>query len=141
MYSDFLVKCADSPSHLDFKFQIKCEPVTSYIRKKCAVTNLISNSRNQASMRFTPQGRSYQFQGEAARGRLLPGAIGDTTNLVRVRGFVKGWPSPPRHPIDEIQDLARDAGVHRADREQLGHMIVPEALSEAWPDTVFLDEL
>ena len=38
-------------------------------------------------MQFTPQGRSYQFQGEVALGRLLTGAIGDATNLVPVRGF------------------------------------------------------
>ena len=49
--------------------------------------------------------------------------------------------STRRHPIDEIEDLARDAGIHRADRQQLRHMIVPEALSEAGPDVVLLDEL
>jgi len=38
-------------------------------------------------MRFTPQGRSYQFEGEASLGRLLAGVIGDATNLVPVRGF------------------------------------------------------
>jgi hypothetical protein len=42
-------------------------------------------------MRFRPQGRSYHFQGEAALGRLLAGAIGDATNLVPVHGLAKGW--------------------------------------------------
>src|SRR5687767_9852632 len=46
-----------------------------------------------------------------------------------------------RHPVDEIQDLARDTGVCRADRQQLRHVIVPQALPEAWPDAVILHEL
>jgi hypothetical protein len=41
-------------------------------------------------MRFTPQGRSYHFEGEAALGRLLAGVIGDATDLAPVRGFEKG---------------------------------------------------
>jgi hypothetical protein len=42
-----------------------------------------------APMRFTPEGRTYHFEGEAALGRLV-GAIADATNLVPVRGYAKG---------------------------------------------------
>ena len=38
-------------------------------------------------MRFTPQGRNYHFEGEAALGRLLDAVIADATNVVPVRGF------------------------------------------------------
>jgi hypothetical protein len=38
-------------------------------------------------MRFTPRGKSYRFEGEAALGRLLADVIGDATDLVPVRGF------------------------------------------------------
>jgi hypothetical protein len=38
-------------------------------------------------LRFTPVGRTYQFKGEAAVGRLLAGMAELTTNLVAVRGI------------------------------------------------------
>jgi hypothetical protein len=41
-------------------------------------------------LRFTPEGRTYRFEGELAAGRLLAGIAGLTTTLVAVRGSVEG---------------------------------------------------
>jgi hypothetical protein len=38
-------------------------------------------------LRFTPEGRTYRFEGELAVGRLLAGMAGLTTTLVAVRGI------------------------------------------------------
>jgi site-specific DNA recombinase len=38
-------------------------------------------------LRFTPEGRTYRFEGELAVGRLLAGKVGLTTSLVAVRGI------------------------------------------------------
>jgi hypothetical protein len=38
-------------------------------------------------LRFTPEGRGYRFEGEAALGRALAGTAGLTTSLVAVRGI------------------------------------------------------
>ena len=39
---------------------------------------------------FTPEGRTYRFEGELAVGRLLAGIAGLTTTLVAVRGSLEG---------------------------------------------------
>jgi site-specific DNA recombinase len=41
----------------------------------------------EGPIRFTPDGRAYRFEGEAAIGRLLAGVVGLPTNVVAVRGF------------------------------------------------------
>ena len=38
-------------------------------------------------LRFTPEGRTYRFEGELAVGRWLAGKAGLTTSLVAVRGI------------------------------------------------------
>ena len=38
-------------------------------------------------VRFTPDGRSYRFEGEALIGPALAGVVGLPTELVAVRGF------------------------------------------------------
>jgi hypothetical protein len=45
-------------------------------------------------LRFTPDGRTYRFQGEASVGRLIAGVVGVATFVVPVRGFAKGWSVP-----------------------------------------------
>lgn len=45
-------------------------------------------------LRFTPEGRTYRFEGEAAIGRLVAGIAGLPTNLVAVRGS-----APLRNPV------------------------------------------
>jgi hypothetical protein len=37
--------------------------------------------------RFTPEGRSYRFEGEATFGGILSGMAADATFVVAVRGF------------------------------------------------------
>jgi DNA invertase Pin-like site-specific DNA recombinase len=42
-------------------------------------------------LRFTPDGRSYRFEGEAAIGRLLAGTAGSATSVASLTGFAALW--------------------------------------------------